>query len=40
MKELSIKRALKRINTKLSIKRALKRINTNNTIYNEIILHP
>jgi hypothetical protein len=40
MKELSIKRALKRINTKLSIKRALKRINTNSTIYNEIILHP
>jgi len=40
MKELSIKRALKRINTKLSIKRALKRINTNSAIYNEIILNP
>jgi hypothetical protein len=40
MKELSIKRALKRINTKLSIKKALKRINTNSAIYNEIILNP
>jgi len=40
MKELSIKRALKRINTKLSIKKALKRINTNSAIYTEIILNP